>query len=164
MSDKHTFDFVKSMSQYGVVLGCLVGFVGSIPLSITWFDLSMFLPVLATLLTIAMVSGLIGIVYGGVSGYISGWIIKIVTHFMFKDIKRQSVFKVAVGIVTVGVTLITILLGQILLSLDFEQVFARSVTPAQLQSLALMSLVFAIYASQRVATDYLRELKFDSKA
>jgi len=164
MPDKHTFDFVKTGRQYGNVVGCLVGFFGSIPLTITWFDMSMLLPVIATLLTIALCSSLLGILYGGISGYISGWLIKVITRFIFQEIKRQAVYKIAVGIVTFSVTLIIILMGQIWLSLDFELIFARSVSLAQLQAFALMSLVFAVYASQRVATDYLRELKFESTA
>ena len=158
MSDKNTFDFAKTMSQYGVILGCLVGFFGTIPLTIAWFDLSMIFPVIATLFIVAMCSSIMGILYGGVSGYVSGLLISVITHFLFQDMKRQTVYKVAVGTITFSVTLIVILVGQLLLRMDFEQVFARSVSPIQLQSLGLMALVFAVYASQRVATEYLRDV------
>jgi len=160
MPDKHSFDFVKTMSQYGVILGCLVGFFGTIPLTLTWFDFSRILPVIAVLLTIGLCGGLVGLLYGGVSGYVSGWIIQIVTRFMFQDMKRQAVYKVAVGSITVGVTFIIILVGSMWLNIDFKQVFARSVSPMELQTLGMMSLVFAVYASQRVATQYLRDMDF----
>jgi hypothetical protein len=158
MSDKNTFDFAKTMSQYGVILGCLVGFFGAIPLTIAWFDISMIFPVTATLLIVAMCSSIIGILYGGVSGYVSGLLVSVITHFLFQDIKQQTVYKVAVGMITVCVTFMTIVTGQLILSMDFEYVFARSVSPVELQSLGLMALVFAVYGSQRVATEYLRDV------
>lgn len=158
MSDKHTFDFVKTMSQYGIILGCLVGFFGSIPLTLAWFDLSMILPVLAALIIIGVSGALVGLGYGALSGYFSGLLIAFVTRLVFQDLKRQTVYKFTVGTITFGVTLIIILMGQVLLAMDFEQLFARSISVAELQSLGIMSLIFAVYASQRVATEYLRDL------
>ena len=160
MPDKHSFDFVKTMSQYGVILGCLIGFFGTIPLTITWFELTSILPVIAVLLMIGLCGGFLGLLYGGVSGYVSGWLIQIVTQSIFQDMKRQAVYKITVGAITLGVTCIIILAGSMWLNIDMEQVFARSVSPMELQSIGLMSLVFAVYASQRVATEYLREVDF----
>lgn len=158
MPDKHSFDFVKTMSQYGVVLGCLVGFFGTIPLTITWFEWSRILPVIAVLLMIGLCGALIGLLYGGVAGYVSGWIVKIVTRYIFQDLKQTAVYKVAVGAITVAVTYIIIQAGSMWLRMDFEKAFARPISPVELQALGIMGLVFAVYASQRVATDYLRDM------
>jgi hypothetical protein len=158
MSNKQSFDFVKAMSQYGIILGWLVGFFGTIPLTLTRFDLSMIFPVIAVLLIFSMSGGLVGLLYGAVSGYVSGVLIAVVTWLVFQDIKRHAVYKFMLGTITFGVTLMIILAGQMWLSIDFEQVLARSISATELQSLGIMSLIFAVYASQRVATDYLRDM------
>jgi hypothetical protein len=146
------------MSQHGIILGCLVGFFGTITLTLMWFDLSLILPVVATLLIISMCGALVGIIYGAISGYISGLLMAFLTRYIFRQVKWIAVYRITVGMITFGVTLTIILVGQMGLSIDQEQVFARSISMSDWQSLWIMGLVFAVYASQQVVTEYLREI------
>ena len=157
MSHQQSFNFVNYMTRYGSYLGGLIGLFASVSLAVTWFDLTMLLPVVAAILIAGLFGGLIGSIYGGLSGFASGLVLGWVTKTVFHDLKHIAVFKFTVGAITVGATLIILLIGQFGSGTGHETLFARTISPTEWTSLWIMALVFALYGSQRVAEQYLLE-------
>lgn len=168
------FSFVYYMMQYGVCLGCLVGFFGAITLILMGANFAVHAhPQLAIFALVAgMFGGIIGMFYGAISGFASGLMMALVTRLAFREIKRHNVYKLMMGI-TVIVTLAILLaipvwhniIHQAPLPTEVDPMFGDignrpllGISPDAWYSLLGMSVVFAVYANQQVATEYLREI------
>jgi|GEM_PF-1928891 len=168
---QRSFWFVRYMTHYGIALGCLVGFFGALALTLTLSNTATQLPQLVTMMLVAgMFGGIIGIFYGAVSGFASGLLMALVTQIAYREIRRHDVYKLVMGMVTAIATLTIFLAIPFWHSITYQALpvdpmFAgigdRSLLMIPVEagfSLWIMSLVFAVYASQRVATEYLRDV------
>ena len=147
MSDKQFFDFIIYMTLYGILFGLLVGFFGGMPLSLMMLDESMSLHNVGSALLGGVIGSILGMVYGIFTGFTSGVMMLTVTHIFFRVIHRQRLYKLMMGVVTIISTAFYLMIFPVWLFFK-EAGF----------TLVLMSLGFAIHASQRVAHDYLREI------
>lgn len=160
MPKRQSFEFIEVMTHYGIRLGFLIGCVGSIPIALMWFKLSILLPVLALIVVITMCGGLIGIVYGAVSGFISGVLMRTTTRFIFPQISQQTLYKITMGGLALGTTALVFLADFIWIGTYKSDVFSKSIQLNDWIAICIMSLVFAVYASQRTATQYLQEADY----
>ena len=156
MQVQHSFEFIKTMTRYGVILGCMIGAVGAIPVALTWFDISILLPVMALFIIITMCGGLVGMVYGGVSGFISGMLMTLATHFAFKRMNQAHLYKITMGFLAVLTTFSLFMFDLIFIGGHQADFFTRSIPITDWIAVWSMALLFAIYASQRTASEYLQ--------
>lgn len=155
MSNKESFEFVKSMTGYGIWLGSLIGAVGALPIALLWFDLSMLLPVLALGVIILMCGGLVGVAYGMVSGFISGVLMTIITRLAFDKVTQARMYQVTMGILALIAVAFVFLFDLIFINGQQADFFTHTIPMTDWLAIWLMSVVFAIYASQRTAKEYL---------
>lgn len=162
---KQTFDHIVSMSIYGIRLGCLVGFFGT---SVAIFsEVNANMPSLGATVSLAFVGGIFGILlgmfYGAVAGFSSGFMMMCLTRILFREIRRPKIYKLAMGMTTAISTGIIFIYSP----MWFLIIYTRSIpsptrSPHLFQDawfiLWAMSLVFAVYASQRVANKYLKHI------
>lgn len=145
---------VLNMTTYGIVLGALAGVLSTITLiltSQTFTFLGSTLPViLLEALSIAVFGMLFGGILGMIGGLYSGIGMVVATTAFFKDIASRPVFRVAMGMVTAVATALFFYTG--VWNLRLEGIEATSWNATM-----VMSVVLAVYASQRVASTYLWE-------
>lgn len=168
MIDKTSFGFVRYMLQYGIYLGCLVGFFGAIPLA-----LMILLPtsgyfLLIGLLFAGVMGVIVGVIYGCMAGFISGAMMHGVTRLCFREVKRVGLYRVVMGVTTLVSTSLTFLIFPLFSIVNNPHLLPATAATYSISTstipvdawyaLWLMALVFAVYASQRVATYYLREV------
>ena len=163
MKKKQSFEFIKVMTQYGVSLGFMIGCIGAIPMALTWFNLSILLPVLALIVIITMCGGLLGMAYGAASGFISGVLMSTTTRLMFHQVNQQTLYKVIMGSLALGTTLFIFLVDFLWIGLYKNDLFSHPLPLNDWLAIWVMSLIFAVYASQRTATRYLQEAQIASR-
>jgi len=156
MRQKESIEIIKMMTRYGVTLGALIGFAGAIPIALTWFDLSLLLPVLALTVIITMCGGLVGALYGVISGFSSGVLMKIVTRYIFREVNEQALYKGAMGLLSAIAIISIFLVDKLFIGGQQADFFTRSIPITDWYAVWLMSVVFAVYASQRTANEYLQ--------
>ena len=159
MPNQQSFEFVKVMTKYGISLGYMIGCVGAIPLALVGFDVSLLLPLMALVVIIMMSGGLLGMVYGAVSGFFSGLLMTTTTRYIFPDIRQDQVYKITMGLLAFGTTLTMFVIDYVCIGTHNGELFARTMPASDWYAIGLMSLIFAVYASQRTATQYLLETK-----
>ncbi len=155
MSNKESFEFIKSMTQYGIWLGSLIGAAGALPIALLWFDLSMLLPVLALGLIILMCGGLVGMIYGAVSGFISGLLMNVTTRFIFRNITQSQMYKLTMGFLALFTVALVFIFDMLFIGGQQADFFTRTIPMTDWLAIWLMSIAFAVYASQKTASDYL---------
>ena len=160
MLEKQPFEFVKTMTQYGMVLGSLIGFLAVIPVAILWFDISILLPVLALGVIISMCGGLIGMLYGMVSGFISGMLMTLTTRYIFRHMTVQKLYKVTMGLLALLTVAGVFYFDMLFIGGQQADFFTRSISLTNWYSVWILALIFAVYASQKTATEYL-QFKFN---
>ena len=168
MIDKSSFGFIRYMAQYGIYLGCLVGFFGSIPIGLMMSSPSALIGrVLLDVAAIGIFGLIAGSFFGVICGFLSGGMMLIVTKIFFQIIYDIRLYRVTMGsttLLTTGMVFLMLPLWSIVndyeiyLETKFNTVNIDVSLPDDAwYALWLMALVFAVYASQRVATAYLRE-------
>lgn len=152
MTDKKSYEYITLMTRSGVALGSLIGSVGgalllsvfnrSVYVSINELDIS----IIGELLVGGLGGGIFGIMYGFFAGLLSGILMHVVTQIWFQEVYRQQVYGVTMAIVTICAT------SFVLIVLPFWLMFGWTGF-----AVCMVALLFAIHASQRVASEYLRE-------
>lgn len=172
MLNKLSFGFINYMTQYGLYLGCLVGFFGAIPIAFILLNNPLTISVLAIVSILVIIGTIIGTFYGIVSGFLSGWMMLIVTKFCFRIVRRPQFYKAVMGLVTVSTTSLVFLVLPLWSNRQTTEVLPTTHADARWAgidfapqlpdnlglTLCVMALLFAIYASQQVAIEYLKEV------
>jgi hypothetical protein len=144
------FNIVWRMTGYGLVLGGANGLL--VILTILLFP-SLERPTFYGLplepQPLIMWGGLLGVLYGTVAGFISGFGMTLLTAILFREVLSVQHFRWFMGSTTFMLTIATFV-GRGLWGFG-ENIF----NPTTWNTIMLMSIVIAIYASQRTATKYL---------
>lgn len=152
----HLTNILKRMTLYGFLLGGASGFLVTLTI--------LFVPALdrPTVYGIPIATGafilggaMLGILFGTVAGFASGFGMALFTGLLFREVNDIPRFRIMMGSTTLMLTVAT-LVGRGVW--DFG---ALIIDPTTWQVTMVMSVVIAIYASQRVATKYLIELDGD---
>lgn len=171
MIKKSPFGFIRSMTKYGIYLGFLVSAVGAIILTVMMHHAFTDWVVIGVRLVVFTVIGvIIGSLYGVMAGFCSGLMMRITTQLCFREIRRTWLYKVTMGattLLTTGIIFSATGLSSMFIAPEFGQGKANPMFQGLALeymipddawiALVLMALVFAVYASQRVAQQYLRE-------
>jgi len=99
----------------------------------------------------------LGVLFGTVIGFTSGFGMMLFTALLFREVNDVLRFRIMMGSTTLMLTIAT-LVGRGLW--DFGAVV---IDPTTWQVTMLMSVVIAIYASQRTSTKYLHDLYTENK-
>ena len=163
MIDKSTFGFVRYMLQYGIYLGCLVGFFGAIPLALMAFPGTGGYFLLIGVLFSVVMGVIIGATYGCMAGFASGVAMSAVTRLFFREVKQVRVYKAVMSVTVFATTGLTFLLFPLFMIVNDANMmpsdyYGITIPYEAWYALWLMALVFAVYGGQRVATAYLLEL------
>lgn len=158
MQTKSSFEFIKTMTRYSIGLGFLIGCAGAIPIALTWFDISLLLPVMALFIVITMSGGLVGMVYGAVSGFISGMLMWATTHVIFRKMNQAVMYKVTMGVLALITTLALFLFDFVFIGSHQADFYTHTIAPLDWLAVWFTALVLAVYASQKTATEYLVHL------
>lgn len=157
MPQQQTFEFTKMMTRYGIWLGFLIGSVAAIPIALMWFNIRILLPVLALIVVITMCGGIVGMLYGAVSGFVSGILMTMTTRWMFPNIGQQHLYKITMGILAFSTTLLIFVADFMWVGGYNAEIFSKTMPITDWIAVCLMSMVFAVYASQKTADEYLQE-------
>jgi len=145
---------VLNMIKYGVVLGGSAGALSATVLIMTspsFAFLSSSLPVMAVEIVSIAIWGLIsGGIFGLISGVYSGIGMVVVTKFVFEDIYSHQIFTITMGAITALTTALFLYNGLWHLRLD-------GIDPSAWNATLMMAVILAVYASQRVVSQYLYE-------
>lgn len=147
---RRLFNIVWRMTLYGLVLGGVVGLL--VTVTILLFT-SLERPTLYGLpldtQSIIVWGGIFGVLYGTIAGFMSGFGMALFTAILFREVSSVQHFRWFMGSTTFMLT-VSIFVGRGLWSLG-ENIF----NPTTWNATMLMSVVIAVYASQRTATKYL---------
>ena len=146
------FNIIRRMTVYGLVLGGATGLLVSATI--------MFFPTLEgptfygfplNSQSIMIWGTVFGILYGTIAGFMSGFGMALFTALLFREVSSLQHFRLFMGSTTFMLTISTFV-GRGLWGIG-ETLY----NPTTWNATMLMSLVIAIYASQRTATKYLRD-------
>jgi len=149
-------NILKRMTLYGFLLGGASGLL--VTLTVLIFP-AIDRPTLYGLPldtgTIMFWGVVLGILFGTVAGFTSGFGMVCFTLLLFREVTDEPRFRIMMGSTTLMLTLAT-LVGRGLW--DFGAVI---IDPSTWQVTMVMSVVIAVYASQRTSTKYLIDLYGD---
>lgn len=145
---------VLNMTTKGIYLGGAAGALSALTLILTSTDFAFMggtLPVMALeALSIAVFGMVFGGIFGMVAGLYSGVGMAVAITVFFNDIFSRPIFNATMGVMTVICTTLFFSTGLWHLRID-------GIDMAGWNSMILMSVVIAVYASQRVANFYFQE-------
>lgn len=144
---------LKRMTLYGLVLGGASGFLVTLTiLLVPALDRPTFYGLPLDTATIILGGVFFGVLFGTIAGFTSGFGMALFTALLFREVNDMMRFRLMMGSTTLMLTVAT-LVGRGLW--DFGTLV---IDPTTWQVTMVMSVLIAMYASQRVATKYLLEL------
>jgi len=145
---------VLNMTTYGIVLGGLAGALSAITLILTSGNFAFLSGTLPVMLLETLSIGVFGMIFGGIFGMVAGLYsgvgMAVAISIFFGDIFSRPVFKATMGVMTAICTALFFSSGLYHLRID-------GIDLSGWNSMMLMSIVIAVYASQRVANYYFQE-------
>lgn len=147
MIDKSPFDFVSRMSTSGIGLGSLVGSVAGAMLMLLDFNYQINFTIIWTAFLGGIAGGIFGIIYGVLAGFASGFSMMCITRYCFREIHNPQRYKLVMGISTAIATTLFLLIMPLWFIFGGVGI-----------AILLIAVLFAVYASQRVAQQYLHEM------
>ncbi len=149
------FNIIRRMTVYGLMLGGMAGFL--VALTVLLFP-SLERPTFYGLpinpQSVIIWGAIFGILYGTIAGFMSGFGMALFTGLLFRDVSSPRHFYWFMGSTTFMLTVSTFV-GRGLWGMG-ETLFNSTTWNVTM----LMSVVIAVYASQRTATKYLRDSQF----
>ncbi len=146
------FNMIRRMTLYGLVLGGLAGMlVTATILIIPSLERPTFYGFPMAPQSIIVWGGILGILYGTIAGFMSGFGMALFTAILFREVVSVQHFRWFMGSTTFMLTISTFV-GRGLWGIG-----ENIIDPTTWNVTMLMSIVIAVYASQRTATKYLRE-------
>ena len=144
------FNMIRRMTLYGLVLGGLAGVLVTVTILIfPALERPSFYGFPMSSQSIIAWGGILGILYGTIAGFMSGFGMALFTAILFREVASEKHFRWFMGSTTFMLTISTFV-GRGLWG------FGETVIdPTTWNITMLMSIVIAVYASQRVATKYL---------
>lgn len=146
------FNILRRMTVYGLVLGGMAGFLVTLTI---WLFPSLEQPTFygfpITGHYLVGFGTLLGILYGTIAGFLSGLAMLISTALLFRTVPSINRFRWMMGSTTFVMTLTTFV-GRGLWNIGDSVI-----DPTTWTTTMVMSLVIAVYASQRTVTKYLHD-------
>lgn len=147
-------NILKRMTFYGFMLGSASGLLVALTiLLLPNIENPNFLGIPFTPLTAILGGAGFGMLFGTVAGFTSGFGMALFTLLLFREVHDEQGFRIFMGSTTFMLTLAT-LVGRGLWTFG-----EYAVDPFVWQVTMAMTLVIAIYASQRTATKYLLDIQ-----
>jgi len=145
---------VLNMTTYGIALGGAAGALSAITLILTSGNFAFIGATIPVMLLEALSIGVFGMIFGGIFGMVAGLYsgvgMAVAISVFFSDIFSRPIFKATMGVLTAVITALFFTSGLWHLRID-------GIDSTGWNSMILMSVVIAIYASQRVASVYFQE-------
>lgn len=146
------FNMIRRMTLYGLILGGLAGvLVTATILVIPSLERPSFYGFPMTAKSIIVWGAILGILYGTIAGFMSGFGMALFTALLFREVTSEQHFRWFMGSTTFMLTISTFV-GR-----GLWGVGETIIDPTTWNVTMLMSIVIAVYASQRTATKYLLE-------
>lgn len=147
---RRLFNIIRRMTVYGLMLGGVSGLLVTLTILLfTSLEHPTYYGLPLDTSSIIVGGGILGVLYGTVAGFISGIGMALFTAILFREVLSVQHFRWFMGSTTFMLTISTFV-GRGLWGLG-ETIF----NPTTWNVTMLMSVVIAIYASQRTATKYL---------
>lgn len=146
---KSLIKMVARMLFYGVIWGGLAGFLVAITILLVdgFYNPDIIEAFFSSLMLSLVFGGSFGVLLGGFGGLFSGIGMMLATALFFREIPNPRNYKYAMGAITFVVTGLVFLISGL---------FGFEIT---LFMVALLSVLIAVQASQRVAKIYLSEIE-----
>ncbi len=145
---------VLNMTTYGIFLGGMAGALSALTLILTSGEFTFIGGTLPVILLETLSIGVFGMIFGGIFGMIAGLYsgvgMAVAISIFFTDIFSRPIFKAVMGVMTAICTALFFSTGLWHLRID-------GIDSSGWNGMILMSVIIAVYASQRVSSFYVQE-------